>query len=405
MLKNIVRFFALSLSCMLFFEACSENNTKTSHQYLEEVLSDLAEIKSATYDSHSESWAPGDTVPSIVQHEYYKAYDNPSDTTIGASWVVLDGEDTSQIKSVYDGNVHAYFNHEVKEIFLDSFKVRKLPFRPITVPFYKYTRNILEYALTTDDSITIDQNESGDTLYVKLTIHEDKQVEFFGKAFYIPEPPHGYMDPTSRYELWIDKSTGLPFKYRREMEHNISLETVSNPKFNTQNLNDFVAASYFPAGYEIWQKGENRKTKSPHKLLGKKAPDWLLTNEYAEKVGLSEFESKVVLVQFTSVNCGPCRASIPFLNKLSTKYDKEDFDLVAIESYTSNTNVLSNYRKRTGLDFKFLMSEKEVNSNYNIQGTPVFFILDENRIVRSVHYGYGGAPTEKKITESINQLI
>lgn len=189
------------------------------------------------------------------------------------------------------------------------------------------------------------------------------------------------------------------------MEHNISAETVSNAEFNTLNIEDFVAASYFPAGYEIRQYGEKRKVESPHELLGKKAPEWLLTNEYGEKVGLNEFESKVILVQFTSVNCGPCRASIPFLNRLSSAYDKEEFDLVAIESFTSNTDVLSIYRKRTGLDYQFLMSEEEVNSKYNILATPIFFILDEDRIIREVFRGYGGASTDKKITETINKLI
>lgn len=399
------RMIIFSLSCMLFFGSCSENETKTPRQYLKEVLSNLQEIKSATYFSLGEAWAPGDTVPSVIQFRYYKAYDNPSDTTLGASWVVMKSEDTTQLEFAYDGKMRTSISEENKEIMIDSFKVRKLPFRPVKVPFYNYTRDVLEYALTTKDSVSLDFNDLGDTVYVKLTIHEDRQVEFFGKAHYMPESPYGYQDPTSRYELWIDKSTNLPYKYRREMEHNISAETVSNAEFNTLKIKDFVAASYFPADHEIIQYGEKRNVASPHELLGKKAPDWLLTNEYGEKVGLNEFESKVVLVQFTSVNCGPCRASIPFLNRLSSAYDKEEFDLVAIESYTSNTNVLSTYRKRTGLDYQFLMSAEEVNSQYNIRATPIFFILDEDRVIREVFKGYGGASTDKKITEIINKLI
>ncbi len=402
---NHLRYFLL-VSTICFLGACTTNESKTPRQYLKKVLANLEEIESATYFSRAESWAPGDTVPSNILFSYYKAYNNPSDTTLGASWVVLDHQDTTKVKWMYDGNMEAYFMHKEKEITIDSFKIRKLPFRPIKTPFYKYTRDILEYALTTNDSIMVDQRNLGDTLYIKLTIHEEKQVEFFGKATHLPEPPPGWLhDPTSQYELWIDKSTGLPFKYRREMEHNTSLETVSKAKFNTENPNDFVAASYFLADYQVRQQGENRKVESPHELLGKKAPDWLLTNEQGEKVGLNEFTSKVLLVQFTSVNCGPCRLSIPFLNDLSTKYGKEDFGLVAIESYTSNTNVLSTYRKGTGLDYPFLMSEKEVNSKYNIRATPIFFILDQNRVVREVFDGYGGASTDKKITKIINKLI
>lgn len=409
------RMIIFLLGGLLFLGACTinesstSNETKTPHQYLQPVLTNLEEIKSATYDSHIEAWAPDDTTPSMILLRYYKAIDNPADTTIGASWVKMKSEDTTQLESAYDGYMLASMNEEEKAIVIDSFKlykeVMKLPFRPMEVPFYKYTRDILKYALTTQDSISMDVNDLGDTLYVKLTIHEDRQVEFFGKAHYIPESPYGYQDPTSRYELWVDKSTNLPYKYRREMEHSISLETVSNAEFNTLTIEDFQAASYFPADYAITYYGEKEKAAGPHALLGKKAPEWLLTNEYGEKVSLSDFASKVVLVQFTSVNCGPCRASIPFLNQLSSTYNKEAFNLVAIESFTSNTNVLSTYRKRTGLNYQFLMSEKEINSIYHIRASPIFFILDENRIIRKVFDGYGGTSTEKEITETINKLI
>ncbi len=399
------RMIILLMACLVFFESCSDNETETPRQYLQTVLTHLEEIKTAIYFSRGETWAPGDTVPTRVHSSYYKAYDHPADTALGASWVRLNSEDTTQLKFVYDGNMRAAISEEKKAIVIDSFKVRKLPFRSVKVPFYQYTRDVLEYALTTQDSVSLDFNDLGDTVYVKLTIHEDEQVEFFGKAYYNPEPPYGYQDPTSIYELWIDKATHLPYRYRREMEHNISTEAVSNAAFNTLDIKDFVAASYFPADYEIRQYGEKSKVASPHELLGKKAPEWLLTDEYGEKVGLHGFESKVVLVQFTSVNCGPCRASIPFLNSLSSAYDKEDFDLVAIESYTSNTNVLSTYRKRTGLDYQFLMSEEGVNSQYNIRATPIFFMLDEERIIREVIIGYSGASTEEQITQAIDQLI
>lgn len=394
-----------SMGCILFLGACSSNISKTSNQYLKEVLSNLEEIKSATYSSYSETWAPSDTMPSQVLLKYLKSYDNPTDTTIGASWVVLKSEDTTRLEYAYDGKMQALIYEEQKEIKIDSFKVRKLPFRPIDVPFYKYTQDILKYALTTQDSITLNFKDLGDTVYVKLTIHEDRQVEFFGKAHYIPKSPYSAQDPTSRYELWIDKSTNLPYKYRREMEHNTSVEIVSNAKFNTENSEDFKAASYFLAEYTIIQYGEETKVASPHKLLGKKAPEWILMNEYGEKVGLNQFEGKVILVQFTSVNCGPCRASIPFLNRLSSAYHKKKFNLIAIESFTSNTNVLSTYRKKTGLHYPFLMSEKEINSKYNIRATPIFFILDKDRVIQKVFDGYGGTSTEKEITETINKLI
>lgn len=393
------------LGCIVLLGSCYDSETTRPRQYLEAVISNLEEIKSATYDSYREAWAPGDTLPSVFGHSYYKIYVNPADTALAVSWVVLKSEDTTQIEFAYDGRMRAWVDEDKKGIVIDSFKVRKLPFRPVSVPFYQNAQDILEYALNTKDSVTLNFNDLGDTLHVKLIIHEDRQVEFFGKAHYMPASPVGLQNPTSGYELWILKSTGLPYKYRREMGHQISVESVSNAHFNALKIEDFVVASYFPADYKIRQYGEKTNMAVAQGLIGKKAPEWVLMNEDGKSVSVREFQSKVVLVQFTSVNCGPCRASIPFLNRLSSAYNKEEFDLVAIESFTKNTNVLSTYRERTGLNYQFLMSKEEVNSQYSIRATPIFFILDEDRMIREIVRGYGGASTEEKIIKTIDGLM
>lgn len=51
-------------------------------------------------------------------------------------------------------------------------------------------------------------------------------------------------------------------------------------------------------------------------MTGKKAPDWTLTDMKGQKVSLSGIKSKVILLQFTGIGCGPCKISIPFLNRL-----------------------------------------------------------------------------------------
>ncbi|MEL7122218.1 MAG: TlpA disulfide reductase family protein, partial [Bacteroidota bacterium] len=287
---------------------------------------------------------------------------------------------------------------------IDSFKVRKLPFRPVTPPFFNYTGSILRYILENNDSTQLVQKDLGDEIYLKLTIYEDRQVEFFGKAHYIPKNPYTF-DPTSIYELWIEKASNLPRKVRREMSHNISISSVSDYTFNHLELEDFVASNYFPKDYEIRQYGEKGKKRQPNKLIGKKAPNWTLQTENNTEMALEDLKSKVLLVQFTSVSCGPCRASIPFLKELSTEYSKDDFEFVAIECTSKNTNVLKNYKSRNNFDYQFLLSTKEVRDKYSIISFPVFFILDEDRNVIHVKNGYLKDKTDTEIRELINELI
>jgi thiol-disulfide isomerase/thioredoxin len=289
-------------------------------------------------------------------------------------------------------------------MIIDSFKVRKLPFRPVSPPFFNYTENIIRYIIENNDSTFVEQKDLGEEIYVKLTIYEDTKVEFFGKAHYMPKNPYTF-DPTSIYELWIDKKSNLPRKVRREMSHNISVSSISDHEFNKLNLENFVASDYFPQCYEIRQYGQKGKKRQPNTLIGKKAAGWTLQTKAKEEISLSDLKSKVLMIQFTSVSCGPCKSSIPFLKELSTEYEKDDFDFVAIECTSENTNVLKSYMDRNDFDYKFVLSTKDVLEKYSITSFPVFFILDENRNITNVINGYRQEKTDKKIKTLINDLI
>ncbi len=392
---------ALSLTAFLL-SSCIEDYTSTD--YLKQVAKQMERIESATFWVQSENWNPGDTAASNVYNQYVESYRNPSDTTIGSSWAIFKTEDKAHLEFAYDGKIRTLIYDDVKGMVIDSFKVRKLPFRPVTPPFFNYSESIIKYILENNDSTLLVQKDLGEEVYIKLTIYEDRKVEFFGKARYMPKNPYTF-DPTSIYELWVDKKSNLPRKVRREMSHNISVSSVSNYELNKLRLENFVASDYFPQGYEIRQYGQKGKKRQPNELIGKKAPEWTLQTDDKNDISLSDLKSKVLMIQFTSVSCGPCKSSIPFLKELSMEYEKDDFDFVAIESTSKNTNVLKSYMKRNNFDYKFLLSTKDVLKKYSITSFPVFFIIDENRNITNVINGYGKEKTDKEIRTLINDLL
>ncbi len=386
----------------VFFTIKILTKEKSPTALLEKVLQNLEQIESASYFTKTEAWAPGDTAASFIYYSYVKEFNNPLDTTIGASFVYLDQKDTTQMRFSYDGTRKAVVYKDSKSIVIDSFNLRKLPFRPITPPFFNYAKSIIKYALETEDSISVNIEDIGASLYFKLQLVGDKQLEFFGKAIQY-ENPFGFGEEISQYEIWIEKPTGLPFKIRRELSHDISVRTCSNAIFNKLKIADFKASDYFQKDYSIkpYRLGGSSKTSF---LEGKPAPDWILNDVDGNSFALQDLKSKVVLVEFTSVSCGPCKAAIPFLKKLVTEYNKDDFDFVSIEAFAKNSNVLKVYQQRNDFNYKFLLSTKEVSNSYYIKSIPVFFLLDENRIIRKVINGYG-ASVDKQIRDAINELI
>ena len=393
--------------CLIFllgFNGCKEYAGTST--YLSQVLENLEQIESANYTTINEAWAHGDTTALRIGRTFVKEIMNHQDTTIGASFMRFDDVERTKLNFAYDGHVRVLVYHDVKGIVVDDFTSRQLPFRPVSPPFFNHVRNIISYALQTTDSIEIDFTDLGDQYHMKLTIHEETQVEFFGTAHHIPENPYNMDDPTSVYEVWIDKSTHLPFKVRREMSHDISVTTCIDAEINMEGMADFDIYAYLPDTYEIRAYGQRTGTGTTHALLGKPAPDWVLQDINGREVALADLSSKVLLINFTGIGCGPCQASIPFLNGLKDLYRDADFMLIAIETWVNNKQAHQHYIERHQINYMFLGDSDEVVRQYHTGGAvPVFFILDQQRIVRKVINGYSLETTGTQIMDAINELI
>jgi hypothetical protein len=87
------------------------------------------------------------------------------------------------------------------------------------------------------------------------------------------------------------------------------------------------------------------------------------------------------------------------------KYKLKDFEFISIETWSKNIDGIKKYYNSNGLNYKFLLSNEEITKDYQIRGVPVFYILDENRVIRKIIWGYGKGTTDKEIKDAIDELI
>jgi len=398
---HIASTLVLGISLLLMNGCKAEINNK---EYLQKVLNNLGQIKSASYYTKSEGWASGDTSPYCTYHRFVKEYVNPADTFVGVSFIKFLQEDTTIMDFCYDGKMRTLLYSDEKRMVIDSFNINPNPIRTINTPFFNYAKTLIDYALKTNDRIAIESKDFRDSIQFSFSI-SDTVVEIIGNRIaYTPSLYGSHKGDVSKYDMWINKKDNLPYRIKRDMPHDISIETCSNYKLNGIRIEDFKASEYFPKDVIIQQYTRTR-SNAISDFVGKAAPDWVLKDANNNTAALKTLKSKVLMIQFTSVSCGACQASIPFLKKLSSDYDIKDFDFVAIESFTRNPEVLKRYQGRNHFSYKFLMSTNEVTKRYRIKSIPVFFILDKNRVIRKVIQGYGIGTTDKEIRDAINELI
>ncbi len=364
--------------------------------YLESVVDHINQIKSASYDSEITASAPYDTLAFRTFSKFVNVFANPFDTLIGAKFLVSDIDDNTKYEYCYDGQYSVRLNWENREAQIDTL-IKSPNSRPLS-PFFWNVKSIIEYAIQNEDSSKVSYVEYQDS--TRISFHfPDKQVELLRLVPSVKSTP----GITSRYVILINTKTNLPFKCIRKMPHQTTWEICTNLEIDNKTVWELNALRQIPYDFSI--KGREQRMITKSELEGKPAPNWKLKDVEGDSVSLKDLKSKVLLIQFTGVGCGPCHASLPFLKKLREDNMDKDFELISIETWSKNISGLIRYKQKNAFNFKFFMVNEKVKEQYKVNGVPAFFILDEQRIIQKVIMGYRKGITDQDIMKAINELI
>ncbi|HEX7064666.1 MAG TPA: thiol-disulfide oxidoreductase ResA [Bacillales bacterium] len=119
-----------------------------------------------------------------------------------------------------------------------------------------------------------------------------------------------------------------------------------------------------------------------HKAIaeGDPAPNFVLENLDGEKVKLSDFRGKGVLLNFWGTWCEPCKDEMPYLNAV---YQQGMKGVVIIGVNIGQPHLtVSNFANRYDIKFPMLLDKSNaVTNRYNIGNIPSSILIDENGVI------------------------
>ncbi len=137
--------------------------------------------------------------------------------------------------------------------------------------------------------------------------------------------------------------------------------------------------------------------------VGEDAPEISGKDVNGKTVKLSSLRGKVVIVDFMASWCGPCKESLPSLNKLAKAHAK---DVVVIGvSVDEKQENLKAFLKKVPVSFSVVHdSGRAVASSYEPPKMPTSFIVDKKGKIRYVHGGFR-AGDEKVLEKHVLELL
>lgn len=129
--------------------------------------------------------------------------------------------------------------------------------------------------------------------------------------------------------------------------------------------------------------------RGPRAVEPTAAPAWELRDLDGEIVRWSDFEGKVVAVNFWATWCPPCRIEIPGFTQLQEEYGDDGFVIVGISLDEAPPSVVAEFSEEMEVNYPVVMGDPAVVAAFGgVRGLPTTFIIDREGMIRSVHTGY-----------------
>ena len=159
-----------------------------------------------------------------------------------------------------------------------------------------------------------------------------------------------------------------------------------------------VAEPYFPAS-DLESSTTRVNEDSPFQL----APNFTLLNTELEEVSLSDYQGKVVMVDFWATWCKPCQEEIPRFIELYDDYQAQGFEMIGIstddvEVRLKSIELFFQDLSKEGFDINYpiLLADPDVIQRYQVPVLPSAYLINRDGEIVKV---FNGAQEDKATYE------
>ena len=140
---------------------------------------------------------------------------------------------------------------------------------------------------------------------------------------------------------------------------------------------------------------------APAAAHARQAPSFTVKTLEGKPLRFSDLRKRPVIVDFWATWCGPCRASMPHLSTIQTRYGKQGLTVIGLSVDENGPQGVRKFADRLGVKFTLAMANDDVLDAYGpIRSIPTTFFINRNGdIVRRVVGYIDGETMEDYVKE------
>lgn len=211
----------------------------------------------------------------------------------------------------------------------------------------------------------------------------------------------------TRRELWVSREDGLVWRhgFRQEQRINETGQFIQRSQFVTftrARLGGSPADSLFafaaPAGAREVLAFEQPGSRAMN-LTGLAAPPFALRDLAGAQHDLASLSGKVILLDFWASWCGPCRTTMPALDRLTREYADKGLVVYSV-NLREKPETAAAYMKKYGYSMTTLLDpDGSTAQRYGVSAIPVMVVVGRDGKVAAHLTGAHGESTMRAALE------
>ena len=127
--------------------------------------------------------------------------------------------------------------------------------------------------------------------------------------------------------------------------------------------------------------------QGPASMVHKIAPPFVRTDLHHQRIELSAYRGRVVLLNFWATWCAPCQIEIPRFVQWQSAYGAQGLQILGVAMEDDSGPVLALTRRRH-VDYPIVMGDAQLGQMYGgVLGLPVTFLIDRQGNIAAVYKG------------------
>jgi peroxiredoxin len=144
-----------------------------------------------------------------------------------------------------------------------------------------------------------------------------------------------------------------------------------------------VAGLYFITRHHGLPAGLRGTGASEHSL----APDFSLPDLTGQRLNLSSYRGKVVLLDFWATWCDPCRDEIPHFVELQDRYRDQGLQIIGV-SMDDGPEPVRDFSQHFKMNYPVVMGNAKTGELYGgVLGLPIAFLIGRDGRISAKHIG------------------